>query len=108
MQDALRPVVLHGWQRLSQVPLVSQLLSLEHLFLASLLGARLLDVRLRPALRGVESLDVMKEVDSFIANNGLENPVEALQLLTRVTKPPASLLRALVETMTDRWYGFES
>jgi ATP-dependent helicase YprA (DUF1998 family) len=110
MQDVLRPVLLRGWSELDRVAMISPLLSLEDLYLAVLLGSRQLSVRLRPELRGAESFHAIQEVAAALERGALESPEELLQLLVsvRATAPPQSLLRGIVTTITDRYYGLQS
>jgi ATP-dependent helicase YprA (DUF1998 family) len=109
MQDVLRPLILRGWRELEAVAMLAPSLSLEDLYLAVLVGARILSVRLRPELRGTESLHAMQEVAAALDRDALHDPVELLQLLTvRSQPPPQSLLRGMVTTITDRYYGLES
>jgi ATP-dependent helicase YprA (DUF1998 family) len=109
MQDVLRPVILRGWRELNGVDMLAPTLMLEDLYLAVLVGSRLLSVRLRPELRGTESLHAMREVAAALQRDALHNPAELLQLLTvRSEPPPQSLLRGIVTTITDRYYGLQS
>lgn len=110
MQDVLRPLILRGWTQLRENDLLAGSLSLEDLYLAVLLGSKLLRVRLRPELRGTESLHVTREVDSMVDRDGLADPAEVFQLCLTVRSeaPPQSLLRGLVTTINDRWYGLQS
>jgi ATP-dependent helicase YprA (DUF1998 family) len=109
MQDVVRPLILRGWTALQAITMLSPSLSLEDLYLSVLVGARLLSVRLRPQVKGTESLHVMREVALALDRNALENPAELLQLLTvRSEPPPESLLRTMVAMITDRFYGLES
>jgi len=109
MQDVLRPVILRGWQRLDAAAVLAPSLSLEDLYLAVLVGARLLSVRLRPELKGTESMHAAKEVGEAVGRNALDDPAELFQLRTVGGEPtPQSLLRGIVVTVTDRYYGLES
>jgi ATP-dependent helicase YprA (DUF1998 family) len=109
MQDVLRPVILRGWRELSAIDLLAPSLSLEDLYLAVLVGSRLLAVRLRPELKGTESLHVMREVATALARDALHDPAELFQLRTLgFEPPPQSLLRGMVTTITDRYYGLQS
>lgn len=109
MRDVLRPLILRGWQELASVDLLAPSLSLEDLYLAVLVGARILEVRLRPELKGTESLHVMREVAAALDRGALHDPGELIQLLTvRSEPPPQSLLRGMVATITDRYYGLQS
>ena len=110
MQDVLRPLILRGWTELEGIGTLAALLSLEDLYLSVLLGARLLHVRLRPQLRDGESLQGLREVTEVLERGGLMNDAEILQLaLTmRSEAVPQSLLRGIVTTVNDRWYGLQS
>jgi hypothetical protein len=108
MRDALRPVILRGWRELGQQQLLASSLSLDHLYLAAMIGARLLSVRLRPELRGTESLQPLTEVAKALERGALSDPSELIPLLSMTDHPPQSLLRAMVATLTDRYWGFAS
>lgn len=109
MQDVLRPLMLTGWRELDAVQQLSPSLSLNDLYLAALVGSRLLGVRLRPELRGTESLHVVQEVAEALDRDALHNPLELVQFLAlRAEHPPQSLLKGIVTTITDRYYGLQS
>lgn len=109
MQDVLRPVILKGWIELSRAEILAPSLSLEDLYLAVLVGSHLLSVRLRPELKGTESLHAMREVAAAVERGALHDPAELFQLRTLGSAPPPqSLLRGMVATITDRYYGLQS
>jgi ATP-dependent helicase YprA (DUF1998 family) len=109
LQDVLRPVILRGWRELATQDFLLPSLSLEDLYLAVLVGSRLLSVRLRPELKGTESLHVIREVDEALARGALEDPAELFQLRQLGSQPPPqSLLRGMFTTITDRYYGLGS
>lgn len=110
MRDALRPLILRGWSDLSAVPGLAERLSLDDLYLAVLLASQSLGVRLRPKLKGTESLHIAQAVRRALSRNVLSDPMEALDLITevRTENPPESLLRALNETLTSRYFGLQS
>jgi ATP-dependent helicase YprA (DUF1998 family) len=109
MQDALRPVILRGWHELSAVDGFSQSLNLENLYLAALVGAHSLSVRLRPKLRGTESLHVMGQVNDALDRGALTSPGGPFELLNLGgSPPPQSLLQGIVLTLSDRYYGLQS
>jgi len=110
MQDVLRPLVLAGMKELRRVEAVRSSLSLEDLFLAVLIAARSLRVRLRPELRAGESLDAQREVNRVIQQGPISDPAVMLELIMglRTEAPPQSLLRGIVRTITDRYYGLQS
>ena len=110
MQDVLRPLILVGMKDLRRVDTVRNSLSLEDLFLAVLIAARSLRVRLRPELRAGESLDAQREVNRLIRQGEISDPSVMLDLVMglRTEAPPQSLLRGIVRTITDRYYGLQS
>lgn len=109
MRDVIRPLILRGWHDLTKQTLIRDALGLEHLFLATMVGAHTLRTRLRPELRATESLQVMADVRSRIDDGALTGNTSALLPLVMLTaQPPASLLRAMYSTLTDKYYGLTS
>lgn len=110
MQDVLRPLILVGLRHLRAVETLRPLVGLEDLFLAVVVGARLADVRLRPELRSGESLQLQRDVAVVHASGELDDPMKLHELFVnaRSEAPPVALLRGIVKTITDRWYGFQS
>ena len=110
MRDALRPLVLAGWRELAGVPGLADRLSLDDLYLAVLLASEQMGVRLRPKLKGTESLHVNSAVASALENGVLSDPMDALDLVTdvRTENPPEALLRAISEALTSRYFGMRS
>ena len=110
MQDVLRPLILRGWRELDEHQLVTSLLSLEDLHLSVLIGAHLLQVRLRPELKSGESFHALVEVSSALKRGALDRPDQLLTLLVtlRSESVPQSLLRGIVTTIADRYYGLPS
>ena len=113
-QDALRPLVISGYSRLTNTPSVASLLSLEDLYLGVLVAAKHMGVRLRPELKVGESFRHENVVEQAIADGVLHDDVAMLSLLvnTRSSAPPESLLRAIMNTLGDRhlgrYYGLEA
>ena len=109
-QDALRSLIVSGYARLAHSPIVATLLSLEDLYLGVLIAAKELGVRLRPVLKVGESFHDEGVVEEAIGGGALENYTELLQLLVRLrgSAPPESLLRAISNSLADRYYGLES
>lgn len=110
LQDVLRPLILVGLRHLRQVETLRRLVGLEDLYLAVVLAARLLDVRLRPELKSGESLQLQRDVEAAHAAGQLGDALKLHELFVnaRSEAPPESLLRGIVKTITDRWYGFQS
>lgn len=108
LQDAIRPAILRGWRELESVEVLAPSLSLEDLYLAVLVGVTRLGIRLRPELKGAESLHALGQVAQELSRNTLTSPASAVSLRTRAGAPPESLLRTLLSALTDRFYGLES
>jgi ATP-dependent helicase YprA (DUF1998 family) len=109
MRDSIRPMMLRGWQALCDQPTIAPVMSLERLYLAVMVGSRLLSVRLRPELGPTESLQAVSEVTTAIDNGALTGNVgELMQLLLINDPPPQSLLRAMYAPLTDKYYGLTS
>ncbi len=110
MQDVMRPLIVSGYSILSQSPRMEPRLSLEFLYLAVLLAANKLGIRLRPTLRTTEPFtemrDVRKAIDADVLND--DDALADLALDVRGANPPHALLRAMVAPLNDRFYGLES
>ncbi len=107
LRDVLRPVILRGWRTLSAIDLLTPSLNLDDLYLAVLVGSTELSVRLRPELRGTETMRALEEVREALHRDALADPAELFQLRA-IGGPPQSLLRGMVMTVTDRYYGLGS
>jgi ATP-dependent helicase YprA (DUF1998 family) len=109
-QDALRPLIVYGYSRLSMLPLVRPLLSLEDLYLGLLIAAKQLGVRLRPELKVGETFQDEDVVEQAVQSGAITREMDLLQLLLRLraSAPPESLLRGISNTLVDRYYGLES
>ena len=109
-QDALRPLIVSGYARLASSALVSNLLSLEDLYLGVLIAAKEMGVRLRPEVKVGESFQDENVVEEAVRNGALDREMDLLQLLVRLraSAPPESLLRAITNSIADRYYGLES
>ncbi len=109
MRDVLRPVILRGWRALDEIGALSAALSLDDLYLAVMIGSRLLGVRLRPELKGTESIHAMYEVADAVDRGALTDPTQLISLYQLGNEPtPQALLRGIVATITDRYYGLQS
>ena len=109
-QDALRPLIVSGYARLASSALVSHLLSLEDLYLGVLIAAKEMGVRLRPEVKVGESFQDENVVEEAVRNGAPDRETDLLQLLVRfrASAPPESLLRAITNSIADRYYGLES
>lgn len=110
MRDALRPLILRGWRDLAAVPGMFDRLSLDDLYVAMLIASQVMGVRLRPKLKGTETLHAAIDVRRGLQKGALTDPMECLDLINevRAASPPESLLRALNETLTSKYFGLQS
>lgn len=110
MRDVLRPLAVAGFARLQSIELLRPRLSFDDLYLAVLIAAKELGVRLRPEVRFGESFDIERQVEAAVNAGALESPVEAMTLWGDVARamPPESLLRGIYKVLTDRFLGLES
>lgn len=109
-QDALRPLIVSGYARLLNAPGMADLVSLDDLYLGVLVAAKELGVRLRPELKAGESFHDETAVEDAIKAGALSSSTGLLSLWgkMRASRPPESLLRAIVNSLGDRYYGLES
>jgi Lhr-like helicase len=109
MRDVIRPLVLRGWALLLPQPGLGRQLSLERMYLAAMVGATDLKVRLRPELRAAESIHVLGEVAKSMESGALTGNEDARAELQELNAPPPyALLKAMYATLTDRYYGLAS
>jgi len=108
-QDVLRPLIVRGYQELLQSSQARRL-TLEDAYLAVLIGASKLGVRLRPSLKESETFSVAEKVDQAVQEGDLEDEAELPFLVddVRSASIPESLLRSLVKALTRRYYGLEA
>jgi ATP-dependent helicase YprA (DUF1998 family) len=109
-QDALRPLLVAGYDRLSRATIISPLLSLEDLYLSVLIAAKDLEVRLRPELKVGEAFQDEIVVEEAVRAGALTRDTDLLHLLVRLraSAPPEALLRAITTSLLDRYYGLEA
>ena len=109
-RDALRPLIVAGYERLSNSPIGAEFLSLEDLYLAVLFAAKDMGVRLRPETRVGESFNEENTVEQALKDGVLtdERALIRLQMNFRSSNPPQALLRSIMKAITDRYYGLES
>lgn len=109
-QDAIRPLIVAGYERLSGTAAIAPYLSLDDLYFGVLIAAKELGVRLRPELKAGESFQDELDVDAAIKSGALTNPAALMPLWgkLRASRPPESLLRAIVSSLGDRYYGLEA
>jgi len=111
-RDVMRPLVVVGFKCLLENAEARKHVSLEDLYLAALIGANRLGVRLRPELKVGETFQHGAVVDDAVEAGAL-NPENSMMLVSlliqlRSSAPPEALLRDLVTAVSDRFYGLSS
>ncbi len=109
VRDSLRPLIAWGYQRLQSVPFLRPNLNLNDLYLAVLLAAHALRVRLRPETKVGESFEADLIVRRAFDNGEADDDVglTGLCMQIRSERPPEAMLEQIVTTVQDRFLGFE-
>lgn len=109
-QDALRALIVVGFSRLQELPRLQSRLSLEDVYLAVLVAAKELGVRLRPELKSNEDFNLENVVNKSVSSGVLTREEEAFDLFidARSAKPPEALMHGILNAISDRYYGLES
>jgi ATP-dependent helicase YprA (DUF1998 family) len=111
VRDVLRSLIIWGFDRLSNPPLIQPLLSLEELYLSVLLASKTLGVRLRPELKSGENFSSAENAVEKAVAEGAATDDGRLAMLWMETKteiPPAALLDDIIKTVHDRYLGLEA
>ena len=109
-RDALRPLICEGFTYLNARKSVAATLSLDDLYLAVLLSAKRLGVRLRPELKAGERFNDELLVGRYVDQNPAGDELKLSQLMRRVASnaPPESLFINMLSAFTHRFYGLEA
>ena len=103
-RDALRPLLVVGYDLLQRHDVTRPFVSLDHLYTAVLLAAAHLGVRLRPPQTARESFH-SPEIEAAVANGVLDDPTGLALLLAEARRPPQALARDLRDALAHRYYG---
>jgi Lhr-like helicase len=109
-RDVIRTLLVWGYARLAQYPTIAPFLSLDDASLAVMLASKVLNVRVRPELLPGETFVLEQEVSAKLNSGALKDANRMLQLLVgaRSAKVPGSILRPILDSLTDTYYGLES
>jgi ATP-dependent helicase YprA (DUF1998 family) len=110
-RDAIRPLLVYGFDLLTKELPIRRRLSLEDCYLAILIASARLEVRLRPPTRIGESFAAdLEEVRNFLHSGGLDDVERQLDLMLdfRGRNAPEYLLRAIFDVVNDQYYGLAS
>jgi ATP-dependent helicase YprA (DUF1998 family) len=113
-QDVLRPLIVFGFQRLQSFEILKSEVSLEFCYLAVVLAAKELGVRLRVGFTPDEALaffafsDVVNDAVDENSLQGVGPGVLSLALKSLQQPIPEALLKGIVDAISDQYYGLES
>ncbi len=110
-RDSLRPMLVWGFRKLQSVAAIRKRSNIDDAYLAVLLAAKKLGVRLRPELASGETLDALATVETAIDEHDALNDDDALQNLwmdVRTESPPVALLDDIYKTIQDKFLGLEA
>ena len=109
-RDALRPLMVAGYKELADSETLSEDLSLEDLYLAVLIAAKGMGVRIRPELKVGEVFEAENIVEEAVRDGALQDDTKLLRLYRRIMRqtPPESLLQAIAVSLKDQYYGLEA
>lgn len=110
VRDALRTLIVWGFDRLRQHPMIASMLSLDDLYFAALLASKGLGVRLRPELKVGENFAADAAIELGVQAGALDDPTQFMMLWmkNRGDRPPEGLLDDIVKTVRDRHLGLEA
>ena len=106
-RDALRPLIVVGYDLLQRHEFVRPFVSLDHLYTGVLLAAAHLGVRLRPAQTSRESFH-SPEIEAAVREGVLDDPTDIVHLLVENRRPPQSLAKDIHEALAHRYYGLRA
>lgn len=109
-RDVVRPLIIVGYRRLQSFATLQGFLSLQGLYLAVLLAAKELGVRLRPELKEGESFRFEEEVGQAVDAGALHDEARMMKLLFKANSAiaPESLFNSILKAFTDQYLGLES
>ncbi len=111
VRDALRSLIIWGFDRLSKHQIIQPMLSLDDLYLSVLLSSKALGVRLRPERKSGENFSTAEEMVAKAVAEGAKTDDSRLLMLwmqARGEAPPEALLDDIVKTVQDRYLGLEA
>ncbi len=110
MRDVMRVLIVYGFNKLIEKDSIKPFICLSDIYLAVLIAAVKLDIRLRPELKPFEVFPTLIKVEEQIQAGALDNDQSLLQLLmsVRLDSPPEMLLNSIFKTITDSSYGLEA
>jgi ATP-dependent helicase YprA (DUF1998 family) len=103
LRDAVRALLPVGYEILRQDPEFSKTLVLNHAYLAVLIAAHKLGVRLRPQLGAAETLAEIEGPSPGPAPSGLQ----LFQLLSGLTRCPTRLMQAISDALKHTNMGLD-
>ena len=109
-RDAIRPLLVYGYQALSSDPDLRGLISLEESYVAVLIAMVRLGVRLRPTTRVGDTFGADVTTVRRFVEAGTTDAESKLELVFefRARNPPEPVLAAINTVINDPYYGLTS
>ncbi len=112
-RDAVRPLLVVGFNQLLEDPDIGQLVTLEESYLAVLLAMARLEVRLRPATRSGETFqEDVARIGDYLSASHTPTAIDKFQLLldfrTRSQTAPEALTAAIHAVTNDQYTGLSA
>ncbi|MBV8548634.1 MAG: DEAD/DEAH box helicase [Alphaproteobacteria bacterium] len=109
VRDALRPLLVWGFDRLQRVDSIRPLCRLSDAYFAVLLAANALGVRLRPELASGESFATNVAIERAMPRAVQDDEaLHGLWMEHRTDHGPRALMEEIHRTITDRFLGLEA
>ena len=106
-RDALRPLIVVGYDLLQRHHDVYRRASLGDMYTAVLIAAAHLGVRLRPAQTSRESFH-SPEIEEAVRNGVLSDPDDLDDLVRETRRPPQALAKDLRDALAHKYYGLRA
>ncbi len=109
-RDALRPLIIYGYNKLTKASGNNPYISLEHVYMSVLIAAKILEVRVRHELSSNEIMESEKVLNTIIHEGDFIKGIDFYDQLFRFRgiKQPEPILLEILNTLTNRNFGLEA
>lgn len=109
-RDALRPLIVYGYEKLNQASGNNPYISLEHVYMAVLIAAKILEVRVRHELSSNEILESETVLNAILHEGDFIEGLDFNDQFYRFggIKQPEPILLGILNALTNSNYGLEA